>query len=43
MDVLTAVAAVVGALAGLAAAAASLWNARQFSVLKAASTRPAAI
>ena len=34
MDVLTAVAAVIGAVAGLVAAAASLWNALQFSVLK---------
>lgn len=34
MDVLTAVAAVIGAVTGLVAAAASLWNAYQFSVLK---------
>lgn len=34
MDMLTAVAAVVGALAGLVAAVASLWSAYQFSVLK---------
>ena len=34
MNLLTAVAAGVGALAGLVAAVASLWNAHQLSVLK---------